>query len=79
MTSTDVTARVRAYWERRSCGTDVTQKDKHSVESFEETEEFRYRVEPFIHSFAQFTRAGGQRVLEVGVAAGTDFVFRSTV
>jgi ubiquinone/menaquinone biosynthesis C-methylase UbiE len=39
---------------------------------FERIEERRYRLEPFIHAYAQFTRHRGQRLLEVGVGAGTD-------
>lgn len=69
-----ITNQVRAYWEKGSCGTDKTEKDQYSLEYFEEIEEFRYKFEPFIHSFAQFTRWRGRRVLEVGVGAGTDFL-----
>ncbi len=65
---------VRGYWERASCGTDRTTHPKHSREYFEEIEAFRYSHEPFIHSFAQFSRWRGKEVLEVGVGAGTDFL-----
>jgi ubiquinone/menaquinone biosynthesis C-methylase UbiE len=68
------TARVREYWEQASCGTDATEQPKHTLPYFEEIEAFRYRVEPYIHSFAQFTRWRGKKVLEVGVGAGTDFL-----
>jgi len=70
----DVTDQVREYWNRASCGTDRTNSDKHSLEYFEEIEEFRYRHEPYIHSFAQFTRWKDQKILEIGVGAGTDFL-----
>lgn len=70
----NVTDQVREYWNRASCGTDRTDKEKHSLEYFEEIEEFRYRHEPFIHSFAQFTRWNNQKILEIGVGAGTDFL-----
>jgi SAM-dependent methyltransferase len=70
----NTTDEVKAYWEKRSCGTDKSQRDRYSLEYFEEIEEFRYKYEPFIHSFAQFTRWSGKRVLEVGVGAGTDFL-----
>lgn len=66
---------VRAYWEQEPCGTDravVGDLPKHSREWHEEVERFRYEVEPFIHSVAQFTRHRGKRILEVGVGAGTD-------
>jgi SAM-dependent methyltransferase len=67
-------AEVHDFWNRRSCDTQVTGSEKHSKEYFEEIEQFRYKDQPFIHSFAQFTRYHGRRVLEVGFGAGTDFV-----
>ena len=38
------------------------------------SEGFRYQIEPEIFAFAQFTRYRGQRLLEVGIGAGTDFL-----
>lgn len=67
--------RVRRYWEREPCGTHdyvVTGVPEGSPEWFQRIEEYRYAVEPFIHSVAQFTRYRGRRILEVGVGAGTD-------
>jgi SAM-dependent methyltransferase len=66
---------VRAYWEQEPCGTDravVGDLPARTREWFEEVERFRYEVEPFIHSVAQFTRHRGKSLLEVGVGAGTD-------
>lgn len=66
---------VRKYWEKEPCGTGavVTQESTpNTLDWFERIEEYRYRVEPFIHSVAQFTRFHGKRVLEIGVGAGTD-------
>jgi ubiquinone/menaquinone biosynthesis C-methylase UbiE len=65
---------VRDYWNQQSCGTGVTDADKHSRDYFEQIEEFRYRLEPEIFAFAQFTRHQGQKMLEVGVGAGSDFL-----
>jgi ubiquinone/menaquinone biosynthesis C-methylase UbiE len=68
-------AQVRDFWEREPCGTGelVTgSQPRLTREWFEQVEEHRYRVEPFIHSIAQFTRHHGRRILEVGVGAGTD-------
>lgn len=65
---------VYSYWNRASCGTEYTQQQKFSRAYFEEIEAFRYRIEPEIFSFAQFTRYHGKQVLEVGVGAGTDFL-----
>lgn len=65
---------VRQYWNQQSCGTEHTIQEKYSKEYFEEIEQHRYATEPEIHSFAQFSRAHGKKVLEVGIGAGTDFM-----
>jgi len=68
-------ADVREYWEQEPCGTDravVGTLQPRSVEWYEAVERFRYGVEPFIFSLAQFTRHRGKQMLEVGVGAGTD-------
>ncbi|MBI2775488.1 class I SAM-dependent methyltransferase [Candidatus Dependentiae bacterium] len=65
---------IHNYWNQRSCGTEVTCQKKYSAEYFNEIEAYRYRIEPEIFSFAQFTRFRNKRLLEVGVGAGTDFV-----
>lgn len=67
-------ASVREFWNTQSCDTQVARSAKFSKEYFEEIERFRYFDQPFIHSFAQFTRFRGKKVLEVGFGAGTDFV-----
>lgn len=67
--------RVREYWEKEPCGTG-TNISGNSMEGtpewYRSIEEHRYKVEPFIHSVAQFTRHRGKKILEVGVGAGTD-------
>ncbi len=63
---------VKNFWEQEPCGSGFAESAKFSREYFDEIEEHRYRVEPFIHQFAQFTRQRGKKVLEVGVGAGTD-------
>jgi ubiquinone/menaquinone biosynthesis C-methylase UbiE len=65
---------VRNYWDNQACGTWVTDKDKYTLEYFEEIEEDRYSLQPEIFSFAEFTRYHGKKMLEVGVGAGTDFL-----
>jgi ubiquinone/menaquinone biosynthesis C-methylase UbiE len=70
----DLKEQVRQFWNEQSCDTQVALSAKFSREYFEEIENFRYRDQPFIHAFAQFTRARGRKVLEVGVGAGTDFI-----
>ena len=65
---------VKQYWNQASCGTEFIEKPKFSREYFEAIEDYRYMREPEIFSFAQFTRFHGQKVLEVGVGAGSDFM-----
>jgi SAM-dependent methyltransferase len=65
---------VRRFWNRQSCDTQVARSAKFSKGYFEEIEAFRYFDQPFIHSFAQFSRYHHKRVLEVGFGAGTDFI-----
>lgn len=72
--SGELKGKVREFWNRLSCDTQVATAPKFSRDYFEEIESFRYRDQPFIHSFAQFTRYRGKRVLEVGFGAGTDFI-----
>ena len=72
--SDDLKEQVRQFWDQGSCGTQVATGPKFSREYFEQIEAHRYRIEPEIHSFAQFTRAHGKRILEVGIGAGTDFL-----
>lgn len=49
---------------------------KFRREDFEHLEPWRYMDQPFLHSFAQFSRHLGKRVLEEGFGAGTDFIQR---
>lgn len=65
---------VTLYWDKASCGTQSTQKEKFSKDYFKEIEAYRYSIESEIFSFAQFTRFHAKKVLEVGIGAGTDFV-----
>jgi ubiquinone/menaquinone biosynthesis C-methylase UbiE len=72
---TELNTLVRGYWEKEPCGTgaDLTRGfPEGSLEWYQQIEEHRYRVEPFIHAIAQFTRHRGKRLLEIGVGAGTD-------
>lgn len=66
---------VRRYWEAEPCGTGVPELrtvEQGSLEWFLELERTRYALDPYIWSVAQFSRHAGERVLEVGVGAGTD-------
>lgn len=74
MNNEQLKQKVRGYWNRASCGTEYTKKEKFSKAYFEDIETLRYSIEPEIFSFAQFTRFHGKKLLEVGVGAGTDFL-----
>ena len=64
---------VADWWEANVCGSQFARDERFSKKYFDEIEEARYSLEPFIHSFAQFSRYRNRTVLEVGVGAGTDF------
>jgi ubiquinone/menaquinone biosynthesis C-methylase UbiE len=66
-------AAVRAYWGNEPCGTRALDPTDRAA-FFSSLERERYQAEPHIAGFAGFASAAGQRVLEIGVGAGTDFV-----
>lgn len=73
MDGVEMKAQVRAHWEQETCGTRYAETaDRRRY--FAEISEARYRLEPYIPGFADFPRARGRRVLEIGVGAGADFV-----
>jgi len=66
---------VRRFWEAEPCGTGAPELggfEKGSLAWFLELERTRYLLDPYIWSVAQFSRHAGERVLEIGVGAGTD-------
>lgn len=73
-TAPDLKQEVRQFWDRNTCGTDITRERRFSRAYFDDIEDYRYAAEPEIFAFAQFTRFHGSKLLEVGVGAGTDFV-----
>lgn len=72
-TQEEIKQQVQNYWNEQPCGTQFAESEKLTIEYFNDIESHRYSVEPEIFAFAQFTRYYGQKVLEVGVGAGTDF------
>ncbi|HEV2495912.1 MAG TPA: class I SAM-dependent methyltransferase [Terriglobia bacterium] len=63
---------VRTYWEAEPCNTRYSSA-RSSVQFFREMERARYTAEPNILEMAEFEKARGRRVLEIGVGAGVDF------
>ena len=77
MKSEFINEAVKAFWEQEACGTQesiIGTLPELSPAWFRQIEAYRYAMEPYIHSIAQFTRHSGSTVLEVGVGAGTDHV-----
>ena len=57
MNEEGIKAQVRAFWNKRACGTRSALSTKYSRQYFDEIEDFRYSVEPEVFSFAQFTES----------------------
>lgn len=74
MKNEELKEEVHNFWNKQSCGTQFSNKEKYSKEFFEEIELDRYTKEPEILSFADFKSGKDKKVLEVGVGAATDFL-----
>jgi ubiquinone/menaquinone biosynthesis C-methylase UbiE len=61
---------VRNFWNADPCGS----RYLGNRADFEAHARARYQLEPYIHEFAGFAQSGGQRVLEVGVGMGADYL-----
>ncbi len=66
--------KVQAYWDEEPCESSSSRSPEGSRQFFEEIERERYLHAPSIHSFAQFAKWDGKRVLEIGTGLGTDFL-----
>jgi len=75
MTFSDVPIeRVRQYWDARPCNVKHSPLPVGTRAYFDEVEKRKYFVEPHIPRFAEFSRWGDKRVLEVGCGIGTDTI-----
>jgi len=61
---------VREFWNSDPCGS----RYLGDRADFEAHARARYQLEPYIHEFAGFAQSSGQRVLEVGVGTGADYL-----
>ena len=68
VTAPGLKARVAEFWNAAPCGSRYL-----AGSSFENHAWERYRLEPYIFDFAQFSSSRGQRVLEIGVGMGADY------
>src|SRR5258705_5307736 len=64
--------RVRAFGQKRPCGTNFADVAPGSRRFYELVEEHRYQKEWHIPQAADFSGAKGLRVLEIGCGLGTD-------
>jgi SAM-dependent methyltransferase len=64
-------AEVGDFWDAASCG-EALFLDGTEIADYAAQSEARYRLEPFIESFADFAGAKGKKVLEIGVGLGAD-------
>lgn len=62
---------VRDFWEQASCGEDALLVG-NTKQSFDQQARERYRLEPYIETFAQFANYANKDVLEIGVGLGAD-------
>lgn len=67
----DMKTDVREFWDASSCG-EVYAQGLDDEQFFGKHAEARYRLEPYIRSFARFEEGHDQDVLEIGVGMGAD-------
>ncbi len=66
----DLKQDVQKFWNSDPCGT----RYLAGQEDFEAHARARYELEPYITDFAQFAKSRGQKVLEIGVGMGADYL-----
>jgi ubiquinone/menaquinone biosynthesis C-methylase UbiE len=66
----DLKKDVQKFWNSDPCGT----RYLDGQADFEAHARARYELEPYIADFAQFTKSSGQKVLEIGVGMGADYL-----
>ena len=66
--------KVKKFWNDRQCNIKHSKKNIGTLEYFEEVEEKKYKVEPHIPEFANFSNWKGKKVLELGCGIGTDSI-----
>jgi ubiquinone/menaquinone biosynthesis C-methylase UbiE len=65
--------RVRAFWERSSCG-EVYAIGGSRQDIYDSQSRARYELEPYVLEFGKFHEGNGKDVLEIGVGMGADHV-----
>lgn len=71
ISTTDLKEAVNQFWDRASCGEELylhgDEREDYAAQARQ-----RYAIEPYIKDFAEFEKAKGKRVLEIGVGLGAD-------
>lgn len=65
---------IQRYWDARPCGASEFFASEGPARFFQAHAQLRYQREPEIQRFASFERWKGQRVLEIGVGMGADYI-----
>jgi SAM-dependent methyltransferase len=65
---------VRAHWEAEPCESRAGKGASTREAFFRAIDAYRYEKSPFVAGFAKFEQSRGQKVLEVGLGSGSDFV-----
>ncbi|GAB3252270.1 hypothetical protein GCM10027347_11230 [Larkinella harenae] len=63
---------VHDFWNEASCGEELYLKGETLRQKYTQQAKDRYRLEPYIADFADFTAYNGKQVLEIGVGLGAD-------
>lgn len=70
----DLKDQVQRHWDQEPCESRVGKTALNRRKFFEEIDAYRDSTSPFIAKFARFEAARGQRVLEIGLGSGSDFM-----
>lgn len=63
---------VKDFWNENSCGEVLYLKGEDGLEAFTHQSAMRYKLEPYILTFADFESTVNKKVLEIGVGLGAD-------
>ena len=68
----DLKKEVHDFWNTSACGENIYLNGENEKEKFNNQLKTRYKLEPYILSFAKFDNSLGKKVLEIGVGLGAD-------
>ena len=74
MINQEIKHKIVEYWDRQPCNINHSKSELGTLQYFEEGSTKRYKAEPHIKNFVQFSSYAGKRVLEIGCGIGADAV-----